>query len=175
MGLKFKKESTTVSISRIIMDVEDFSLDSSFRIINIYGPYTDKRPFLEGLSNYGILQAPNVVIGGDLNFTLSLKEVWGKHPKRDLLEGFFSHWISAHNLVDLESPKISQTWTNGRKGGDLVAKRMDSFLVAENMSTNLWIIKSSMTIGGNSDHMPILLNISKGVSKPLTPLKFNHD
>jgi hypothetical protein len=45
----------------------------------------------------------------------------------------------------------------------------------ESMLENPWIIKSSVTVGNISDHMPIILNISKGGLKPPSPLKFNHD
>jgi hypothetical protein len=86
--------------------------------------------------SHGLLQAQNVIIGGDLNFTLSLKEVCGRHPRRDPMEGFFIHWIVSHQLVDLEPPKVSQTWRNGHKGDDLVAKRLDMFLIADKMLEN---------------------------------------
>lgn len=56
----------------------------------------------------------------------------------------------------------------------MVAERLDRFLVAEAMLINPWIIKSLVTIGGFSKHVPIMLNISKGGFKPLAPLKLNH-
>jgi len=116
-----------------MVDVEDYIMVSSFEIINIYDPYVDKCPFWEGLSESWLIQAQNVIIGEDLNFTLSLKEVCGRHPRRDLIEGFFIHWIASHQLVDLEPPKLFQMWRNGHKGEDLVAKRLDMFMIADKM------------------------------------------
>jgi hypothetical protein len=75
--------------------------------------------------------------------------------------------------MDMEPPKISQTWRNGRKGDDQVEKRLYRFLLAENMLDNPWTIKSSVTVGSISDHMPIILNILKFGFKPSSPLKFN--
>jgi hypothetical protein len=95
------------------------------------------------------------VLGGDLNFTLSLKEVWGKHPKRDPLEDFFPTGFLLITWWTRSPQKSPRHGGKGRKGGDLVAKRLDRFLVEENMLANLWIIKLLVTIGGNSNHMPI--------------------
>jgi hypothetical protein len=44
-----------------------------FRIVNTYVPYAENFSFGEGLSNSGILQAPNAILCDDLKFTLSLK------------------------------------------------------------------------------------------------------
>jgi hypothetical protein len=41
-------------------------------------------PFWEELSSIGVFHDPIMVIGGDLNFTLSLREVWGPNPREDL-------------------------------------------------------------------------------------------
>jgi hypothetical protein len=49
-------------------------------------------PFWSEVNNSGFLDAPNVILGGDLNFTLSLWEVWGNYPHQDPQESFF------HNL-----------------------------------------------------------------------------
>jgi exonuclease III len=112
-GPNFNHVSLMITLSSISLGVDECALSSSFRIVNIYGPYADKRPFWEGLSNSGILRASNVIIGGDINFTLSLKEFWGKHPRRYMLEVLFSYCISFYQRVDLEPPKLSQTWRNG--------------------------------------------------------------
>jgi hypothetical protein len=148
-------------------------MSSSFRVVNVYGTYVDKFYFGDGLSESGTLKSSNVNIGEDLNFTLSLREVWGRHYKRGPLEGFFAHWIENHHLVDLEPPKMSQTWRNRRKGDDLVSKRLDRFLLAECFLENTYICKSSVMVGGILDHMLILLNIRKIGFKPPSPFKFN--
>jgi hypothetical protein len=40
-------------------------------------PYKDREPFWQQLSDSGLLCEDNLIIGGDLNFTLSAREVWG--------------------------------------------------------------------------------------------------
>jgi hypothetical protein len=69
------------------------------------------------------------------------------------LEVFFTHWIEENHLIDLEPPKLSQTWRNGRKGEYLVAKRLDRFLISEDLLENPWTFKSWVVVGGMFDHM----------------------
>ena len=42
--------------------------------MNIYGPYAERVPFWDGVSNSRILDAPNIILG-NINFTLSIREV----------------------------------------------------------------------------------------------------
>lgn len=88
--------------------------------------------FWEGLSALGVVEASNVIMGGNLNFTFSLREVKGKHPHRDPQEFFFSHWITGNHMVDLEPTKNYHTWRNDRKWEKIVAKRLDRFLFMKN-------------------------------------------
>jgi hypothetical protein len=55
--------------------------DFSFTYINIYGPYVERVSFWENLKSVVFFRDPLLVIGGDLNFTLSLKEVGGPNHK----------------------------------------------------------------------------------------------
>jgi hypothetical protein len=65
------------------------------------------------------------VIGGDLNFTLSLREIWGPNPREDRHKGFFLSFLEEESLVNLEPVKLSPTWRNFRTRIDVVAKRLD--------------------------------------------------
>jgi hypothetical protein len=77
-------------------------VDYAFSVINIYDPYSDRIPFWENLKNEGLFNDPLTVIDGDLNFTLSLREVWGPHPKEDRQQGFFLSFLESVNLMDVE-------------------------------------------------------------------------
>jgi len=66
--------------SRIVVDLEDRLFDAYFQVVNLYSPYLDKISFWEGLDLLGILSYPNLILGGNLKFTLSIKEVWGTSP-----------------------------------------------------------------------------------------------
>jgi hypothetical protein len=64
-----------------------------------------------------------------MNFTLSLREVWGPRPKEDRQRGFFLSFLESVNLTDVEPVKLTLTWRNFRTGRDEVVKRLDRFLV----------------------------------------------
>lgn len=54
-----------------------------FSIINIYEPYANRVPFWEDLKDASAFRDPLTVVGGDLNFTLSSREVWGESSRED--------------------------------------------------------------------------------------------
>jgi len=132
-SLRFKAISSSQIPSGIIIDVVDNYLNCPFRIINLYGPYENKINFWNGVTNLGVLNSHNIILGGDLNFTLSLKEVWGAHLHQDPHESFFSHWIEKNHLIDLAPQKNSQTWCNGKNGDALVTKYLQCFLISKGM------------------------------------------
>jgi len=70
----------------------------------------------------GRTQRENIILGGDLKFMLSLREVWGYYPCRFPQEYFFKKWICENWLVDLKPVKLSFTWINGRKGKHFLDK-----------------------------------------------------
>jgi hypothetical protein len=82
-GTFFRVVSSSIVPSRIVVEIKDRSLNSVFELINIYGPYSDCIPFGEGLSSSGVLEAKNVILVGDLNFTLSTQEIWGEHARKN--------------------------------------------------------------------------------------------
>jgi len=95
---------------------------------------------------------------------LSIVEVWGQNPHQDPLESYFSKWMEKHNLIDLAPKKISHTSSNGRKGVGLVAKQIDLFMISKGLIENQWEIYSRVEIGGLSDHLSIVLDLSKVVT-----------
>jgi hypothetical protein len=97
----------------------------------------------------------------------------GFHLQRDPLDDFFSPFLKDWHLVDLEPPKLIHTWRNGRKGADSFNKRMDQFLISEELIEGPWIIKSWVASGDLYDHLSILFKMDKKEPKPPSPLKFN--
>jgi hypothetical protein len=61
---------------------------STFKLLNCYAPYKDREPFWKTLFDSGLLHEDNLIIGGDLNFTLSANEVWGATARTDPLADF---------------------------------------------------------------------------------------
>jgi exonuclease III len=143
------------------------------RLINCYGPYADRVGFWEDLKRIGIFNEENLILGGDLNFTTSSREVWGAKARVDPLQLFFSHLVQNEGLVDVEPIKILLTWRNGRKGQDYIAKRLDRFLIYEKLVSlgiryRSWICNDKI-----SDHMPIMLQLDFGSDIVRYPFKFN--
>jgi hypothetical protein len=66
-----------------VVQLKDPFLNTSFKLINLYVPYVDRLKFWEGLSGSGNLNATNIILGGDLNFSLSLQGVWVSSPHPD--------------------------------------------------------------------------------------------
>ena len=121
----------------------------------------------------GVFFNPHLVVGGDLNFTLSLREVWGANPKVDPQRGFFLSFLKNARLVDLEPIKLAPTWRNFKTEDEEVEKRLYPFLVLEALLEMSMRLKSSVEIGVISHHRPISLQWQIGFDSPPTPLKFS--
>ena len=50
-------------------------------ILNVYGPFYNQKFHLDNFGISGAMGQENVILGGDLNLTLSLGEVWGENAK----------------------------------------------------------------------------------------------
>lgn len=44
----------------------------------------------------------NLVLGGDISFSIGASEVCGPHPRTNPLSDFFSHILVGHKLVDVD-------------------------------------------------------------------------
>ena len=155
------------------VDLLSADLGSKLSVINVYGPYLNRAPFWDALFQDPLLRGDSVVVGGDLNFTLGRTEIWGPHAIADPQAGFFLHRLVENNLLDIEPIKLKPTWRNNRGGEARVAKRLDRFLVAEQLVDRFFMVRQWVGSGGNSDHFPIFLEIKKGPTNPPSPLKFN--
>ena len=69
-------------------------------------PYGEIRRFWEALFDSGYLSRQNIILGGDLNLTLNLKEIWGEAARSDPLGNFFSQCFENAHLVDVEPVKL---------------------------------------------------------------------
>lgn len=74
-SLTYKALSTTSSNSAISVKLEVKNIGFFFNILNIYGPYSDRITYCEQLANSKALSDSHILVGGDLNLTLSIREV----------------------------------------------------------------------------------------------------
>jgi hypothetical protein len=110
-----------------------FELRTNLTLLNVYGPCVDRRTFWERLDRLGLLAVKSLILAGDLNLTTSSREIWGERARTDPLSDFYKHLFSKNSLVDLKPAELLPTWRNGRAGAAGIAKRLDRFLVADNL------------------------------------------
>ena len=82
----------------------------------MYGPFYVRKTFWEKFSLVGETKQQNVILGGDLNLTLEVGEVWGENARKDALAPFFLNLFEKEKLVDMAPLKLEPTWRNKRGG-----------------------------------------------------------
>lgn len=113
------------------VDIYSTELGTKIRMVNIYGPYHRRENFWERILEANIFQSDNIILGGDLNFSLGYLESWGHHPQADPLAGFFKQLLNLQKLIYVPSTKLAPTWRNKRSGEDSIASSLDRFLIKE--------------------------------------------
>jgi hypothetical protein len=81
--------------------------------------------------NSGLLATKNLILAGDLNFTVSASEVWGSKAILDPLVEFFKGIFHDSGLVDIVPIEYVPTWCNGRGGLESIEKRLDRVFMSE--------------------------------------------
>ena len=128
----------------------------SIQILNCYGRYLDRQSFWEVVEKENFLKDNNLVVVGDLNLTLSMREVWSSSERFDPLSSFFIDIFRNQNPMDVQLVVLGLTWTNKRIGYEGIAKRSDRFLCSGDFLNSLykyisWILKHQI-----SEHFPIV-------------------
>eukprot|EP00253_Pinus_taeda_P033452 PITA_33452 len=110
-------------------------------IVNIYGPCQGREIFWNDLMAKSLLKSSLLIVGGDLNFSLGRAEAWGPSSREDPLSDFFLKLLSDNNLIDPAPIKLKPTWRNRRAGEARVAKRLDHFLLSEDLISKVPILR----------------------------------
>ena len=58
-------------------DISSSKLNRNLRLVNIYSPCHNRELFWNRLMEADFMQSENLIIRGDLNFSLGLVESWG--------------------------------------------------------------------------------------------------
>lgn len=142
-------------------------------IFNVYGPYSHRVDFWDWIKASGILSDDYTIVAGDLNFTISARDIWGHGRSVDPLADYFIRYFENENLTDVKPAILSPTWSNKRTGPKGLAKRLDRFFVSDRFCHEVHRYRSWTQPVGFSDHCAILLQFDfEGVFCPY-PFKFN--
>jgi hypothetical protein len=106
-------------------------------LMNVYDPCTDRKHFWEKVEDRGLLAHGDLIMVGDMNFTINSEEVWGTTTLVDPLAVFFKELFEKNKLVDVAPAELVPTWRNGRSGEYGIAKRLDRIYVAEDLICQL--------------------------------------
>ena len=143
------------------------------QVLNIYGPCRDRLSFWRHVDELNLLAHNNLIVGGDLNFTLSLSETWGGTATGDPLADYLRRLLIRVDLVDISLDVSGPTWRNGRSGSAYVAKRLDRFLVSGSLIDHFGRYRTWSSPDTASDHLPVTLQVTFQFHKVLYPFKFN--
>jgi hypothetical protein len=141
--------------------------------LNIYGPCQNRKFFLGTVESRGLLDLQNLVIAGDLNFTISTGEIWGASANQDPLADFFISLFHSHGLVDFPPAVLTPTWRNDRMGMDSISKRLDRFYISDSLATTVGRIRTWVDTPYLSDHTPIILQFGPHPKRISYPFKLN--
>jgi len=101
------------------------------------------------------LAARNLILAGDLNLVTSPKESWGEKVSIDPQMSFFNHLFYKNALIDMKPAELLPTWRNGRLGSAGITKRLDRFLIAEELLLPSYSRRAWVNLLFLSDHAPI--------------------
>ncbi len=75
-------------------------------------PTTSREEFWQHFLNIEITVVDQLIIRGDLNFSLGFGESWGSQAQVDPMSEFFRDTLDLHNLTDVPMIKPLPTWRN---------------------------------------------------------------
>eukprot|EP00253_Pinus_taeda_P002123 PITA_02123 len=156
------------------MDFFLAELGETLRIINVYGPCQRREDFWQLFLGLNLTNMAQVIIGGDLNYSIGYGESWGSQAQIDPLSDFFKDIMDQHHLADIPMNKPLPTWRNRRVGDAALARRLDRFLIKIPLLQRLTRYRQWVGSWGKFDHSPIFLEILGPDAKPKAPFKFNH-
>jgi len=144
-------------------------------VLKLYGPYQKRTLFWEALGQKSFLNSENIILGGDLNFSLREVESWGPRDRLDPLTYIFNHILRRMKLIDIPHIRLCSSWRNERVVEDRIKKPLDHFLAFENLVEVCSQINKWVGSGEILDHSLIFMEITLGIQKPPNHFKFNSE
>jgi len=158
--------------SGIGLTILSTDLGRSLTIINVYGPYQDRQRYWNSLAECSWFRGKDLILGGDLNFSLGASKLSGQHDALITLTNLFLNFLDQIGLVDIEPQKLPLTWCNRRIGDDMVNKRLEKNLLSEEVLDSFDLVRQWVTYGGESDHFSIMLELRDRSKRVSIPSKF---
>lgn len=104
------------------MDIFSSDLGMDIKIFNIYVPCNNGEAFWNHLLNLSIINYDNIIMGGDLNFSIGFGESWGSNAQVNSLSDIMEKLLERHHLIYIPMVKPQPTWHNCRIGEASLAK-----------------------------------------------------
>ena len=145
-------------------------------LFNLYVPvsYTEKRECWSSLSDFLEANSPiNIIIAGDLNIVLKVKEKRGGISSRDPLLPMVEELSQTWDMMDFNPARGIYTWSNNRTGLEHISARLDRFLVQSSIMMNNKIITTKILPKLTSDHKPIQLLLEEEEDLGPIPFRFS--
>ena len=110
-------------------------------IINLYAHDQERRIFWDWMDRSEILSLSNLIIAGDFNSSLHPDDIWGRDGRADPLENHLRSLFSFQNICDLKMDDSSPMWYNCKNGDATISKRLDRFLIKEDLVDRIPILR----------------------------------
>jgi hypothetical protein len=117
--------------SYISVDILEEGVGLEFRVLNVYGPYIERDTFWDSLLKIDFLMVDNLILGGELNFSLGRPNFGAQIPALITNILFFTHILSTNGILDISPWKLLPTWRNMQTEDSWVEKWLDRFLVSK--------------------------------------------
>jgi hypothetical protein len=95
-------------------EVYNKDLEISLSLLNLYGLDEGKENFWDNLYINNCLWSDNLIIRGNLNFTLNREEIWRLFSREDSLSNYFINKFELVEWVDVKPTQIFPTWSNNK-------------------------------------------------------------
>jgi hypothetical protein len=95
------------------------SFGMNLSLMNIYGPYEGKEEFWSNFLSHQWIKFENLILGGDLNFTLNRGEIWGSFAHHD-------NWIFSWKNLNLLDRWMWNHWSSNPHGQIIGQGRLGS-------------------------------------------------
>eukprot|EP00253_Pinus_taeda_P009477 PITA_09477 len=144
----------------IATEIQITGNSQNYLCVNVYGPQRleEKIHFLNSLKSLqSRYHASKIIMGRDFNMITTLLEKKGGLRKLNRDAGAFAEFIDTAKMVDVKPSSCSFTWNNRRGGENLIASRLDRFLISESIVLEGITVNSDILPSGGSDHWPISL------------------